>query len=42
MQPKVVIPTASAKERKSVKEKMKNVVLQNPKVRAVFKRLKDK
>ncbi|CUU71879.1 hypothetical protein [Campylobacter hyointestinalis] len=30
------------KEHKAIKEKMKNVVLQNPKVKAVFERLKDK
>ncbi|CAD7288272.1 hypothetical protein [Campylobacter suis] len=30
------------KKRHIIKEKMKNVVLQNPKVKAVFERLKDK
>ena len=40
MQSKVSV--ASAKEREALKEKMKNIVLQNPKVRAVFERLKDK
>ncbi len=34
--------TISKKEREALKEKMKNIVLQNPKVRAVFERLKDK
>ena len=36
------IKIAKDKEREAIKIKMRDVVLKNPKVRAVFERLKDK
>ncbi|WP_169784972.1 hypothetical protein [Campylobacter curvus] len=37
-----ILASTEKKERLAIKEKMQSIVLQNPKVKAVFERLKDK